>query len=95
MDSASAAVAVTSDSVAYPGSPRLLAPRMRSRRPASEMAAVIARALEAFGIDLHSDLDYFADDDGSVHVGDINDAAAGGVATGRKIRFSSSPPTST
>lgn len=51
----------------------------------AQMAAMLARALEAFGIDLHSELDYFADDDTSVHEGAINDAAAGGVATGRKI----------
>jgi hypothetical protein len=51
----------------------------------AQMAALLARALEAFGIDLQSELDYFADDDGSVHEGAINDAAAGGVATGRKV----------
>lgn len=51
-----------------------------------QMASLIVRALEdAAGLTLSSQLDYFDDDDRSVHEDAINRAAAAGIATGRSV----------
>lgn len=59
-----------------------------------QMAALLLRALEhATGAPTTTGLDYFADDEGSVHEDAIDRAAAAGIATGRSLgRFDPDAP---
>lgn len=50
-----------------------------------QMASLLVRVLELAGVTVDTGLDYFGDDEGSVHEDAINRAAAAGITTGRQL----------